>query len=119
MRVNDMKEQTAVCSNCGNGTGAKVVSKSNNALPVASIIASVVGSIGNWVFPAIVDFSTRSHFVVAQAFHLCIATGILLAAIALFKQRSKLALAAGLTPVAHMYISVISFLVNMAAWTWL
>jgi hypothetical protein len=124
-----LEDSVQFCTKCGNplngnvteeiniGTGEKldVSSRSmeqiaQNYLSYVSLILSVVGVVGAIIVTA--SFGDKifvpKYFLILAVFRLLITTGCILAVIALYKQKCKLALIAGLIPCVYLILAALA-----------
>ena len=116
----ELKDGSKFCTKCGESFKETVgLVPSNLALPVISIVLSVIGIIGYWVLNSLIQNlyntgnweSVRIYYAFENCLVMLIYAGILIAFVSQSKQKSKIGFFAGLIPCAYLIILQVYYIV--------
>jgi hypothetical protein len=105
----ELKEDARFCTKCGTGLRDK---ENLTALPVVSIILSIIGIIGDWAPLGYTSYNVYDGLIFRKCFSILLYAAIIVALIVLIKQKNKFAFIAGLIPCAYLIIIAVNSMYN-------
>jgi hypothetical protein len=112
----ELKDGAKFCTKCGTNVKEAIgLTPANMALPIISIILSVIGIIISWLIPIIGnngDWRTITVYIVQSSVTLLIYAGIIVAFFSIYKQKSLIGFVAGLIPCAYLIIVQVYYMLR-------